>query len=497
MVPILGRGEVLATSRPGELSPFPWKPDLGSKVASPAPGMIFVGLSHQTAPVDVREQLARADHDKVTLLHRISALDGVDQAFLLGTCNRVEVYAVPCKGHNPLTIIHAVRNLLVEEGGESVAPYLASLEGSDAVKHLFRVASSLASLVVGEPQILGQLKRAVQQAEEQGTLGRELRDVTNQAFQVAKRARTETEIGVGQASVPSAAVRLARQIFGELEGRRVVLVGAGDMAQAAAKVLARAGARLTIVNRSRDRALRLQAHVGGEIASWDQLESCLVATDIVLSSTACPAIILTRPMLERVRRARRGKSLFLIDIAVPRDVDPSVNDLDGVYVYDVDDLSRIVEEHREVREQAARQVESLVAEELERWSDRQCALDVTPLIRELRDRTRQILEAEMERTLRGKLRDLSEKDRAALQGMIQSATNKLLHEPTTRLKAMAGEPEGRDHASSVCVLFGLTPLESTAGEPAMDRSEPAVGLRETARSNGGWLPLGLEFARAQ
>jgi glutamyl-tRNA reductase len=464
--------------------------------------MIFVGLSHHTAPVDVRERLALDEQAKAAFLRKVGDIDCVEEAFVLGTCNRVEVYAVARDERKEADIAQAIRDLLIEQGGVAVAPCLLSLMGDATVEHLFRVASSLESLVVGEPQILGQLKRAVQNAEEAGTVGRALRDATNYAFQLAKRIRTETEIGAGQASVPTAAARLARQIFGDLQGRQVVLVGAGEMAQAAAKVLVHAGASLVIVNRSRDRAERLQANVGGETAPWDELEARLVKTDIVLSSTACPAIILTRPMLERVKRARRGRSLFLIDIAVPRDVDPTINDLEGMYVYDVDDLSKIVEESREAREAAARQAEAILAVELERWVARQVELDMTPVIKELRDRTRRVLEAEMERSFSGKLRGLSPKERAAVQAMIQSATKKLLHEPTMQLRALAGRPDAVAQAECVCAIFGLPPFEGTEDVRAT-RPEPDRGARDIAKgelngtgeSGPAWMSLACEFAR--
>lgn len=447
--------------------------------------MIFVGLSHHTAPLEVRERLAFHGGAFDDFRKGVLDVEGVAHAIVLITCNRVEVYASLRDGRYEQSATEAIRALLSSHG-EGVARCLVSKVGVDAVEHLLRVASSLESLVIGEPQILGQLKQAAQVAESQGGLGRELRGLFNLAFHTAKRIRTETEIGAGQASVPTAAVRLARQIFGELEGRRVVLIGAGEMAQSAAKVLANAGAAITIVNRSRDRALRLQRNVGGRIAPWGELESQLAETDIVLSSTACPAIILTRATLERVRRARRGRSLFLIDIAVPRDIDPSANDIDGMYVYDVDDLSRIVEESRATREAAAQRAAAIVEEEIGQLRTLHRSMDITPVIKDLRARTESVLRAEMERSLKGKLRTLSNEERGALEAMVRSAANKLMHEPTVRLRMLANQPDAHEQVACIRDVFGLPPGEEggtrEAASVATDVSSP-------------WMVMAWEAAR--
>ena len=434
------------------------------------------------------------------LLERLASLDAVAGCFVLATCNRVEVYATVRAEHTGAAAIEAVETSLAELGGEDVRAHLVRATGQDALRHLFRVAASLDSLIVGEPHILGQLKTAVQRAEDMGTLGAELREATRFALQTAKRIRSETDIGAGQASVPTAAVRLARQIFGDLANKTVLLVGAGDMAQAAAKVLAHSGVNIVIANRSEDRAQRLQATVGGRVARWDALEACLVEADIVISSTSSPTFVITRDMVKRAQRSRNGRSLFLIDIAVPRDVEPGANAIETVYVYDVDDLSRVVEESRDLRDAAASRAEAILCEELGRLDRERIARGMTPLIKGLRQRTRDVLQSEVERSLRGKLQHLSASDRAALQAMVEAAANKLMHAPTIRLKALAGAPDAGRQAACVCELFGLSPdqvagaTSTTSGQSGCACQTKTRADRSEQRPAALW-PLSLEYVR--
>jgi glutamyl-tRNA reductase len=348
------------------------------------------------------------------------------------------------------------------------------------VLHLFQVAASLDSLVVGEPQILGQLKDAIDLSREAKALGATLGNALHRAVRVGKRVRTETAIGAGQVSVSSVAVDLARQIFGELDRRTSVLVGAGEMAEAAAKLLVKAGGRLVIVNRSPERAQALAAEVGGEPRGWGELERSLVEADIVISSTSSPGYVITPDMLKGVRKARKGRSLFLIDIAVPRDVDPAVNKLDNVFLYDVDDLSQIVAESLSGRAAEAARAAAIAEEEargFETWTAEQA---LTPAIVALRERTRGILAAELDRSLHGKLRHLGQAEREALQIMLDAATNKLLHGPVARLRELASDPRAEDYVEAVRDLFDLDAEAHAEAEPA-----PANGpTRRASGSNG-------------
>ncbi len=438
--------------------------------------MIVVGLSHQTAPIQVRERLAIAPDALGATLLRLREASAVGEVLVLSTCNRVEVYAAPRPEEDEAATLASVTRELVSIGGREVAPHLISRSGTDAVQHLFRVACSLDSLVVGEPQILGQLKDAFRVAQDAGTLGPSLQYAMQAALQSAKRVRTETQIGAGQVSVPSVAVDLAHQIFEDLSGQTTLVVGAGEMAEAAAKLLARAGARILVTNRSPQRAESLASGVGGRPVPWDQLDESLVVADIVVSSTASPTYVVTYDRLRSLRRKRRGRSLFLIDIAVPRDVEPTVNELDNVYLYDVDDLSHVVAQSLEVRRAEAEHAESIVVEELRGFDQRRSQQAAKPVIVALRERTRAILATELERSFKGRLKHLEERDKKALAVMLDAAVNKLLHAPTRHLKKLAEENRAADAATMLEQMFELelSAARALAGGPAPAGAEPAL-----------------------
>jgi glutamyl-tRNA reductase len=456
--------------------------------------VIVVGLSHRNAPIEVRERVAVALDRVGEALQRIAALEPVGEAVLLSTCNRTEIYATPAgAGVRAEEVVATLSAALGELGGRAVVPYLTSATGSAALSHLFRVTASLDSLVVGEPQILGQVKEAARAAMEAQTLGPELAGAIRSAVQVARRVRTDTAVGAGQVSISSVAVDLARHIFEELAGHSTLLVGAGEMAESAAKLLARGGVQLLVVNRSAARGEELAAAVGGRPQPWEALESCLVEADIVVTSTASPEPVITRSMLKGIRRQRRGRSLFLIDIAVPRDVDPKAGELENVYLYDIDDLSHVVAESMHGREVEAARAEALVREEVERFARRRSEDAMKPLIVALRDRTRSVLESELERTCRGKLKHLAEADRRALTRMVDAAVNKLLHQPVTRLKQLAGAPGSESSAQLLRDLFDLEEAiaravpspPSSLAELEVEEEEPdSIGDDEQEEADG-------------
>jgi glutamyl-tRNA reductase len=450
--------------------------------------IVVVGLSHKTAPIEVRERLAIGRDALPEVLGRITAHPAVGEAVVLSTCNRVEVYAAPPgRGGGPNELrdaTHAVTSVLAGMGGNGVNGHLIKSHGNEAIVHLFRVAASLDSLVIGEPQILGQLKDAIDVARGTKCLGATLGKAMHRAVRVGKRVRTETAIGEGQVSVSSVAIDLAREIFGELKGHTALLVGAGEMAEAASKLLVRAGARLIVVNRSPERATALAADVGGEARPWSELERSMVDADIVVSSTASPRYVITTDLVKGARKARKGRSLFLIDIAVPRDVDPAVNELDNVYLYDVDDLSKIVNDSRQGRAVEANRAEAIAQEEAQSFLTWTLEQALTPAIVGLRGRTRAVLTAEVDRSLAGKLRHLPAADREALAMMIEAMTNKLLHGPVTRLRELAADPRAEDYVDAVRDLWDLPEAAGEVVEAVAKGSEKERG-GERRSSPGG------------
>lgn len=459
--------------------------------------IVVVGLSHKSAPIQVRERLAISKEAVPSVLARLLAEPAIGEAFILSTCNRVEVYAAPRRqassARGPASsddldaAARSIVRVLTAVGGEHASSHLIRTQGKPAVRHLFRVAASLDSLVLGEPQILGQLKDSIEIARSRRALGVTLGRAASRAVRVGKRVRTETALGAGQVSISSVAVDLAQQIFEELAGRATLLIGAGEMAEAASKLLARAGARLIVVNRNIERAKALARDLGegarsAEARGWAELERSLVEADIVISSTSSPDYVVTPSLVKTSFRGRRGRSLFFIDIAVPRDIDPAVNKLDNVFLYDIDDLSQIVAESREGRAAEAARADAIVAEEedsFEAWTAKRA---LTPTIVDLRTKTRSMLAAEMERSLSGKLKHLGEGEREALSIMLDAATNRLLHGPVTRLRQLAADPRADDYVEALRHLFDLS--DASADEGA-GRSDPEVDAPSADASPDG------------
>ncbi len=446
---------------------------------------VNVGLSHRTAPVEVREQIAVPKESLPEFLDELVESTGLGEAVILSTCNRFEVYgALPRGAATDAQALSRVSQAIAERiGARSSREVMLSLhrrDGQDALRHLFRVASSLDSLVVGEPQILGQLKEAISTASERGRLGQGLGKAMSRALFVGKRVRSETQIGAGQVSISSMAVDLAVQIFGDLRGTTALLVGAGDMAESAAKLLAKEGAKLLVVNRSRERADKLAAEVSGQPRDWGELNWCLIESDIVIASTSSPTYVVTEAAIKTARKARRGRNLFLIDIAVPRNVDPAIDSYDGVYLYDIDDLEQQVSESMSGRAAEAQRAEAIVESEVAQYQAKTSELSMNPAIVGLRARVRATLNAELERSLGGRLKHLAATDREALLAMVDAATNKICHRPTVRLRALANEARGRDMVEVLTDLFDLPSdlagegLASEAGGlPSIQPSEPA------------------------
>lgn len=440
---------------------------------------VVVGLSHRTAPVEVRERLAVAPNRLQQELREIANSLQLDEALLISTCNRVELYATsPDPVGAAKNAKEALAKRLPDPGTENV---LYQERGIDVIRHAFRVASSLDSLVVGEPQILGQVKEAYDAAKGAGTVGTLLGRCFTQAFAAAKRVRRETGIAEGTVSVSSIACELAKKIFGNLEGRRTLLLGAGEMGESAARSLRQTGTTLHVINRSEERARLLAESCGGRAVSYERLPVELAEADVVVSSTASPHFILTPELMKGVVRTRRHRPLFIIDIAVPRDVDPRVGNMDNVFVYDVDDLQQVAEENLAVRAREAALAERIIEEEVETFLIWRRSLELAPTIVALRKRFGQVAEEELRRAL-PRLQNLSEPDRAILEAMSRSLVNKLLHQPMMQLKAGAGGPDGALLIDAVRRLFAIAEDMSEAevdsthanAEPNLTHLAPAT-----------------------
>jgi glutamyl-tRNA reductase len=447
--------------------------------------IVVVGLSHRTAPIEVRERFAATTETTPALLARLAARSELAEVMFLGTCNRVEVVAMAHGDGGVDAALGAIREELAHHGGASgggeVAPYLYDKRGDEAVRHVFRVAASLDSMVLGEPQILGQVKEAYDAARTAGALRGNLGRCVSRAFSVAKRVRTETAIGAGTVSISSVAVDMARRIFGELGDAAVLLLGAGEMAEAAARSLGNEARAVRICNRSFDRAAALAAEMKASAVPWAGLESELAQADVVVTSTASPRPIVTPEMAKRAMKARKGRTLFFVDIAVPRNVDPAVHAIDNVYVYDVDDLEREVGRGMRARHGEGAAAEKIVADELAQFLVWTRGLEVQPTVVAMRTKTRAVLFSELERSLGGRLKHLTEGDRAALTQMLESSVNKLLHAPTTRLKARAAESDDAGElASAVRYLFDLQEVGASAAREARESDEGGSEEGESA-----------------
>jgi glutamyl-tRNA reductase len=450
--------------------------------------LFVVGISWRTAPVAVREKLAFRDEELAGTLQAMTSSLPVAEALLVSTCNRVEVYGVAKPGAE---VTDQVRAFLATRRGlapAAVADVLYRHRGSAAVRHVFSVASALDSLVLGEAQILGQLKAAYGVASGAGTSGPVLGRCLERAFGVAKRVRTETAIARGAANVSTVAVDLAKRVFGNLDGKRVLVVGAGKMSTLAARHLYASGAhRIIVTNRSPEKAEALAAEIDGVARPWAELEALLVDADVVISSTGAREPILTRPLFKRVTKARRWRQLVVIDIAVPRDAEPAIGDFDGVYVFDIDDLEKVVAANLAERARAAEHAGRIVEHEAGQFEHWLRSQGVVPTIRALRERFAQIADAEVQKVLE----QLARKDhtpaqqREVVQRLVQLVVNKLLHQPTAALREAPPDEAGL-RAEILCQLFDLSPIDPTEpAEPAepAERDEPRASPQAQGRAS--------------
>jgi glutamyl-tRNA reductase len=426
------------------------EPGHSSSKTSKTVELLCIGLSYRTAPLTVRERLALPGEQQAELLRRLGQAPA--EALLISTCNRVELYlASPDVARARQQAREELRRL----GGPEVLDHLYEHQGEAALTHLFRVASSLDSMVMGEAQVLGQVKDALEHSQAAGTVHGELSRMFAAAFRCAKRVRTETAIGMAATSMASAAVALASKAWDGLAERTVLVVGAGEMSALAARHLRRAGVgRLVVVNRTLARAEALAAEVGGTARPLEELFTLLPSADVVVSGTSSPVPLFKRenvaPALET-----RHRPLVMVDLAVPRDIAPEVGAMKRVRVLDVDDIQRFVLENAAARAEEARKAQALVAEEVARFMRERAMRDGVPVLSRLRQRADTIARAEVERTLSSLGESLSDKQRKSVEAMARAIINKLLHEPTARLRAVGTEQDDVLLAHVTAELFGL------------------------------------------
>ena len=431
--------------------------------------ILLTGLNHKTAPVELRERLAIAPEELAGETRALISHPGIREGLILSTCNRVELL-VCYDGSEPELASYLNERFAVDS--QSLQPHLYQHRESEAVLHLFRVAASLDSMVVGEPQILGQVKESYAAARSVGAVGGNLERLLQGAFSAAKKVRTETQIGASSVSIASVAVDLARKIFGSLEGKRVLLVGAGKMSELAARHLMKQGAgSLLISNRTHERALRLAQKFKGHVVRFDDLHARADEADILITSTGSPEFIFRTPHAQQFLHRRRNRPMFIIDIAVPRDVDPEINRLDGIFLYDIDDLQSVAASNLSDRAREAQRAEEILEHELARYQRRIETLDVVPALVDLQAAAEDMRQAELRRA-QSRLQSLTPAQLNAVEALTRGLVNKFLHQPLRALKNAARDGD-LTAVEAIRTAFGL----NGAGEVAAPRDEPAEPLR--------------------
>ncbi len=410
--------------------------------------LVVTGVNHKTAPVEVRERLAFPENSIPDALDRLRSGRGVSEVLILSTCNRVEITVATEDDADPQD---ALDSFMLEARGAQVYRH----EGRDAIHHLFRVAASLESMVVGEPQILGQMKAAYAISKSNGAMNGILESVMSRAFSVAKRVRSETGIGQMAVSVSYAAVELARKIFGSLAGKTVMLVGSGKMSELAARHLRRSGcSHIFVTNRTHSRAVEMAKLFDGTPIEYGRFQGMLPEADIVITSSGAREYVLLKEDMQRVIAARKNKPIFVIDIGVPRNVEPSVNSVDNVFLYDIDDLQGVVNNNLEGRKKEAERAERIVAEEVDKMLSRIKVQEVAPTIVGLQEQFEEIRAAEVEK-LRRRPGAMTTDQLEQVEALTRAIVNKIAHGPITELRRQAGDPEGGQIVETIKRIFRL------------------------------------------
>jgi glutamyl-tRNA reductase len=426
--------------------------------------LIVIGLNHKTAPIEIRERLAFQESEMERALVQAGSLSSLKENMILSTCNRVEIYAASGEAEKTISdlknFLSRYHNLPLKAFEKNLYLFV----GEEAVRHIFRVASSLDSMVVGEPQILGQIKSAYNKATELKSSGVILHRLLHRAFHVAKRVRTETKISNSAVSVSSVSVDLAEKIFGTLQKRIVLLIGAGEMSELAAQHLAKGGVeKILVTNRTFEKAAGLAQEFQGEAIRFEEVVLGLKRADIVISATDSPQYIIVHDQIVKVMKDRKQKPIFFIDIADPRDIEPKVGDIENVYLYNIDDLQKVAFHNIQDRGKEAQKAEAIVQDEVGKFVQWYQSLEVTPTIIALRKKFEEIRQKELEKTL-SLHPDLSEKEKHSLEAMTSAIINKILHDPLTLLKQKNEEAMADLYLDALRALFGLPAKDNESND---------------------------------
>jgi glutamyl-tRNA reductase len=417
--------------------------------------LILIGMNHKTAPLEIRESLSLACGDSINPLIEIMNIPQIKEAIYLSTCNRVEVLA---HAVDEESAVEKLKSFIFNHGNlspDDMARCLYLYYNHDAVRHLFRVASSIDSMVMGEPQILGQVKDAYRTAVEHNASGIMLNKIIHHAFRTAKRVRTETGIASNAISVSFAAVELAKKIFGNLQGKTILLIGAGEMSELAAKHLLNYGVeKIFITNRTYARAVQMADNFHGTAVNFEKLQEKIHDVDMIISSTGAPGYVIDVSMITASLRRRKNRLLFLIDIAVPRDIDPAVGEIDNVYLYNIDNLQEIVDGNLQIRKKEAEKAEAIIDEEVTNYREWYNTLEVVPTIVSLREKMEGIIRGELAKS-GAWMENLTEEERKNIEGLANSIINKILHDPITGLKEESRENGALPYIAAIRRLFGL------------------------------------------
>ena len=442
----------------------------------------LIGVNHRTAPVEVRERLAIPESRLPEACKKLAEHPSVAEGMIVSTCNRVEFIANMRNGAGDLR--EFLREYFAVDLGQ-FENHLYEFREDEAVRHVFRVAASLDSMVVGEPQILGQLKEAYATARAVRAVRAQLDQLLTRSFAVAKRVRTEPAVGSSSVSIASVAVELAKKIFGSLNGKSVYLVGAGKMSELAARhLLAHGATSIFVANRTYDRAIRLAQKFDGQAIEFSRLYDSCERADIVITSTGSPKFIFRPEHGEKLMALRRNRPMFFIDIAVPRDVDPALNKLDGIFVYDIDDLQQAVSSHVADRKKEAEKAEAIVNGEVEKFQARLQSLDVVPTIVSLQDHLETIRQAEIDR-VRGRLGSMTADQELAVEALTRGIVNKIMHTPISTLKTAARDPESTTVIDLVRRLFNLHNEDREHKEDREKETAASKSVSRSARGPGG------------